>query len=83
MAEYEDPIPHFQLDIVHNQVKEPRSNPKTGRTNCTSKYKEAATEGLERSERQREAACNREGAIWAEKVENPHTMALTWGRLLP
>ena len=57
------PAPHLQVDAIHNQVNKPESDPNTGRTNSTTKYrKEPASERLGRSERQREAAHRREGA---------------------
>ena len=55
------PVLRFQLDIIHAQVSKPESNPKTGRTNSTTKYREeAAAERLGRSEKLMEAACRRE-----------------------
>ena len=64
------PIPCSQLDIIHIQISKPESNLKTARRNSTSKYREeAASEMLRRSERQREAAHRREGAVHVERAE--------------
>ena len=57
-----------ELDIIHIQVNKPEKNPKTGRTNSITKYKEEpAAENLGRSERQREATHRSERALKTER----------------
>lgn len=35
-------LSQFQLDLIHIQVNKPKSDPNTGRTNSTAKYREKA-----------------------------------------
>ena len=54
----------FSLYIINIQINKKKCNPKTGRTNSTTKYREeAAYERLEMSERWRDAAGFLEGSM--------------------
>ena len=52
------------------QVNKPEGNPKTGRTNSTTEYREeAAARRLGKSEMLREAAHRREEDAWEKRAE--------------
>ena len=60
----------LQLGIISIQVNKLESDPKTDRTNSTTKHREeAASERVRRSERQTETAHRREEAVQVEREE--------------
>lgn len=64
------PCPTFKTRYHPQILNKPESNPRTGRRNPTTKYREeAASERLGRSEMWMEAVHRKEGAVHGERAE--------------
>ena len=78
--------PELSSSHVYNPVTPTYMSTNLGRINSTIKWrKEAASERLGKTKRQREAASNREGGRCAqgEGKRGPRTREFTRGRLIP